>query len=184
METIAVTPEQGRQIVRRLDDLERQLFECFDKWMEWEYENTLEEPDEPDDVPVSVGLPGRHFIDIDPRKWRKQKSNHELDPDDYDIWDIWSDREQDSSDRELDLSSDDVQNPELKFLLDRYHLGKLADQVKAQVEQGHVEKQLLIEFNKRLGKLQEKYGDILVFSATIAAIISGLKDLIELLLGQ
>jgi hypothetical protein len=52
-----------------------------------------------------------------------------------------------------------------------------------QVEQSHVEKQLLLKLNEKLGD-QTKYGNILIFSATVAAIISGLKDLIEDLVSQ
>jgi hypothetical protein len=72
----------------------------------------------------------------------------------------------------------------IEFLKDLNQLHKLSDQVEKQVEQGHVEKQLLIELNEKLGKLQDNYGNILVFSATVAAIISGLKDLIDLFLGK
>ncbi|MBN2910974.1 hypothetical protein JQC72_15885 [Polycladomyces sp. WAk] len=72
---------------------------------------------------------------------------------------------------------------EIEFYEKIHKLTELSDQLKEQVEQGYVEKQLLIELNKKLGDLQSKYGNILVFSATVAAIISGLKDLIEFFVG-
>lgn len=126
METIAVTPEQGRQIVNHLNLVVYQLCECLE-----EYSKPRE---------FYALLPG-----LSPSKKVSQKE---------------------------------------KFKMELQELAELGSQVKNQVEQGQVEKQLLIELNEKLGKIQADYGNILALSATVAAIISGLKDLIDLFLGK
>jgi uncharacterized coiled-coil DUF342 family protein len=94
------------------------------------------------------------------------------------------------TDDETDIPSGEVfwsympDEEELEFREKILEVAELSDQVKEQVEQGHVEKQLLLKLNEKLGDLQTKYGNILVFSATVAAIISGLKDLIQIFVGQ
>jgi hypothetical protein len=132
METIAVTPEQGRQIIEHLRELE---------------------------------------------EWRSQRSElFQLNPLRSLIRSLI---------RLLIRSPKPIRPQEyIEFLREIDELTELGDQVKKQVEQGQVEKPLLIQLNEKLGKIQTDYGNILVFSATIAAIISGLKDLIDLFLGE
>lgn len=58
---------------------------------------------------------------------------------------------------------------------------QLSEEVKQQLKDGQLQKQTLIALNEKLGQLQINYGNIAAISLTVAGIISGLKDLIDLI---
>ncbi|MFC7442077.1 hypothetical protein [Laceyella putida] len=53
-------------------------------------------------------------------------------------------------------------------------------QVEEQLRRGKLDKDKLIELNKKIGEFQINYGHIAAIAVTISALISGLNDLVEL----
>ncbi|WP_124726875.1 hypothetical protein [Staphylospora marina] len=60
-------------------------------------------------------------------------------------------------------------------------LRELSEKVNRQLKRGQLEKTTLITLNEKLGYLKINYGNIAAISVAAAGIISGLKDLIELI---
>jgi hypothetical protein len=57
---------------------------------------------------------------------------------------------------------------------------QLSMQVEEQLRRGKLDKDKLIELNKKIGEFQINYGHIAAIAVTISALISGLNDLVEL----
>ncbi|WP_142504736.1 hypothetical protein [Melghirimyces algeriensis] len=64
---------------------------------------------------------------------------------------------------------------------DTAELSEISMRIKEQAPQGCIEKNLLIQLNQKLGTIEANYGHIAAIAVTLAAILSGLKDCIELI---
>lgn len=69
----------------------------------------------------------------------------------------------------------------IQFNQSMAELMALVEQAKAQINQGSIEKDLLFKLNVKLANAKANYGHIAAIAVALAAVISGIKDLIELL---
>ncbi|PTM58571.1 hypothetical protein [Desmospora activa] len=68
----------------------------------------------------------------------------------------------------------------IQFNQSMTELISLAEQAKAQIKQGSIEKDCLFRLNAKLAMAKANYGHIAAIAVALAAVISGIKDLIEL----